>query len=366
MKVAFDYQTFALQRYGGISRYFYNLAQGLNCLGHQSKIFAPLHRNNYVKDLPQDLIKGRYFSEFPDKGYRLLMACGVLKGRMDIAAWKPDVVHETYYSRWRSGPKGVASVVTVYDMIHELFPDDFSARDRTSSVKRQAIERADHIICISESTRKDLLQLLDIPESKVSTVHLGFERFAANANDVRPNSEKPFLLYVGARGTYKNFVGVLKAVAASPKLIGDFDVLAFGGGAFSASELTMIQQLGFADGQVKQIGGDDSILGSLYKHAHAFVYPSLYEGFGLPPLEAMAQGCPVASSNTSSMPEVVGDAAVLFDPADTEDMRAAIERVVYDDACRARLIEAGNRRLDDFSWQRCAGKTASIYKSLQR
>lgn len=366
MRIAFDYQTFALQRYGGISRYFCNLSQSLNSSDQHAKIFAPLYRNNYLKSLPVDQVSGCYLREFPDRGYKLLMGYGVLKGRRDISAWKPDVVHETYYSRWRSGPKGVASVVTVYDMIHELFPGDFSARDRTSSIKRQAIERADHVVCISESTRKDLLQLLDIPESKVSTVHLGFERFVANAHDAGTNSGKPFLLYVGARGTYKNFVGVLKAVAASPKLIGDFDVVAFGGGALSASELTLIQQLGFADGQVKQIGGDDSVLGFLYKHAHAFVYPSLYEGFGLPPLEAMAQGCPVASSNTSSMPEVVGDAAVLFDPVNTEDMRAAIEQVVYDDACRARLIEAGNHRLDDFSWQRCADQTASIYKSLQR
>src|SRR6218665_147600 len=175
MKIAFDYQTFALQRYGGISRYFCNLVRTLSSSDHQAKIFAPLHRNNYIKDFPGETVKGRYLSDFPDKGYRLLMAGGILKGRMDISAWKPDVIHETYYSRWRSGPKDVASVLTVYDMIHELFPDDFSAKDRTSSVKRQAIERADHVICISESTRKDLLRLLDISESKVSTVHLGFE-----------------------------------------------------------------------------------------------------------------------------------------------------------------------------------------------
>lgn len=127
-------------------------------------------------------------------------------------------------------------------------------------------------------------------------------------------------------GLIKIFPGCSRLYSSS-RLIQTFDIFAFGGGGFSAAEQMEIKALGFQDGQVKQIGGNDSVLGSLYKQAHAFVYPSFYEGFGLPPLEAMAQGCPVASSSTSSMPEVVGDAAVLFDPADTEDIRAAIEQV---------------------------------------
>jgi glycosyltransferase involved in cell wall biosynthesis len=329
-------------------------------------VFAPLHRNNYLKKIPATLVDGRFLPSFPNRGYKLLMGYSVLKGRSKISGWKPDLVHETYYSRWRSGPSSVPSVVTVYDMIHELFPKDFSPRDKTSYVKRKAIERADHVICISESTRRDLLSLLDVAESKVSTVHLGFERFSSGPDSNELSTAKPYILYVGARGVYKNFFGLLKAVASSSRLRQDFDVIAFGGGAFSDSELADISGLGFNDGQVMQVGGDDFVLGTLYKQARAFVYPSLYEGFGLPPLEAMAQSCPVISSNTSSMPEVVGNAAVFFDPAITEDMKSAIERVVYDDELCAVLARAGHRRLDDFSWQQCAQKTASIYQSLKR
>jgi glycosyltransferase involved in cell wall biosynthesis len=108
------------------------------------------------------------------------------------------------------------------------------------------------------------------------------------------------------------------------------------------------------------------LLGELYEGAKAFVYPSIYEGFGLPPLEAMAHSCPVISSGTSSMPEIIGTAGVFFDPVNDDEMAGAIERVVYSDSEIARLVGLGHERLNQFSWQRCSQETLSIYNSLQR
>ncbi|UNM21772.1 glycosyltransferase family 4 protein [Pseudomonas sp. ArH3a] len=366
MRVAFDHQIFCLQNYGGISRYFSRIAEQMAVTGNEVGIFSPLHRNFYLQDLPEGIVHGRKAEQYPPRTTRLALIYNHLLGHNAMRAWRPQVAHETYFSRFSAVPKGCPVVLTVYDMIHELYPENFSARDQTTQLKRRAVERADHVICISQSTRQDLMRLFAVPESKLSVVHLGFEQFKRASQEVAGPSTKPYLLYVGSRHGYKNFLGLLDAVASSHRLKADFDIVAFGGGAFSASELEHAQQLGFSAGQLRQVGGDDAVLGQLYEGAKAFVYPSLYEGFGLPPLEAMAHDCPVISSGTSSMPEVIGDAGVLFDPLNGDEMAGAIERVVYSDNEIARLVELGHERLKHFSWQRCTQETLAIYQSLQR
>lgn len=370
MRIAFDYQTFVWQSYGGISRYFARLAQGLLNLEQQVEIFAPLHRNCYLSSLPQGTVNGRFINQFPPKTARLFIAYNYLNSRYKIENWKPEVVHETYYSCIGTAPKHCKSVITVYDMIHELYPNEFSVRDSTTEVKKRAIERADHIICISENTKQDLMHLHRTSASKISVVHLGFDQFIENVGDHAENklplssSVKPFLLYVGQRGGYKNFSGLLKAVASSTRLLREFDIVAFGGGPFSSSELVLISSLGFAVNQVKQICGNDALLGGYYSTARAFVYPSLYEGFGIPPLEAMAHRCPVISSHTSSMPEVIGSAAEFFNPLEVDDISRAIEDVVYSIDRSEKLLKAGTEQLLNFSWNKCAKETLSVYQSM--
>ena len=112
------------------------------------------------------------------------------------------------------------------------------------------------------------------------------------------------------------------------------------------------------------MGWDDSILNSLYKNALAFIYPSIYEGFGLPPLEAMIRECPVAVSNTSSIPEVVGDAGLYFNPNSIEDISHALSRIIFDDSLRETLISKGQERVKQFTWTNCAVETRKIYENL--
>ena len=283
-----------------------------------------------------------------------------------MARWVPDVVHETYYSTKAIASAAKPVVVTVFDMIHELFSHDFPAGDETSRRKRLAVERADHVICISESTRRDLLRLFDLPEYKVSVVHLGFDPSTAGQGGpgFRTPSGRPFILYVGVRGGYKNFVGLLRTIGSSNRLREDFDVVAFGGGAFTPDELQSIAGAGLPQSQIIQVSGDDELLSRVYSAARVFVYPSLYEGFGIPPLEAMAHSCPVVCGNTSSLPEVVGDAAELFDPSDDGALRAAIERVVYSDSAIAGLRNLARHRVQRFSWQTCANETLRVYQNL--
>lgn len=366
MRIAFDYQAFVLQSYGGISRYFTRLARGLLDMEQQVEIFAPLHRNAYLSELPMKIINGRYINRYPPKTARFFWVYNRIVSQFKIARWHPDLVHETYYSKTRSAPSHCPVVITVYDMIHELFSNEFSVNDNAAIDKRIAVDRADHVICISENTKLDLMRLHGTPASKISVVHLGFDQLAPQVFSQRfvTTSGKPFILYVGQRGGYKNFLGFLKAVALSRRLLSDFDIIAFGGARFSLDELKEISALGFSDIQVIHMSGSDAVLGSLYSSARAFIYPSLYEGFGIPPLEAMVHQCPVISSNTSSMPEVIGSAGEYFDPADTDDMRRAIEDVVFSDSRVNRLRQSGTERLTAFSWDKCSRETFDIYRSL--
>lgn len=282
-----------------------------------------------------------------------------------MARLKPEIFHETYFAARSVAPKGAVRVLTVYDMVHEKFAEMFDNPVGTTEPKRIAVARADHVLCISESTRCDLIEIFGVPEHKVSVTYLGYDLFGpmpvpAGATAVR----SPMLLYVGSRGGYKNFGGLLRAYAETRHLREHFRLCCFGGGRFSTAEQAEIASLGLGAAQVYQVGGGDDVLAGLYAEATAFVYPSLYEGFGIPPLEAMSRDCPVICSRTSSIPEVVGDAGVYFDPVDVDSIADAIVRVVESADLRRCLVESGRRRCQSFSWQRCAEDTFEIYRRL--
>jgi len=367
MRIAFDHQIFGWQEYGGISRYSLELAMALSgYCGQEVGIICPLYVNRYLDEAPSGLVmNGRRVPVFRRSGriYRLINS---ILAAPAMRRFRPDIVHETYFSRRPSAPRGVATVLTVYDMIHERFPENFSPADPTRREKAAAVFRADHIICISEQTRKDLIEFLDVPPEKTSVVHLGFalSRDGGASVGACRAPERPYLLYVGQRAGYKNFEGLLRAYAGSARLRASHDLVCFGGGAFTAKEFELMSSLRVAGAGVRQVSGDDALLESYYRHAQVFVYPSRYEGFGIPPLEAMSFDCPVVCSNVSSIPEVVGDAAEMFDPASVESMQASIERVVGDEAWRGELIRRGASRHRSFSWNRCGEQTLEIYRMV--
>lgn len=362
-KVVFDDQVFCWQEFGGISRYFYELAKRVaNGRNFSASVVAPLHVNRYLA-AGGISVKGLRIPKVRNSG-RIISALNSLIAPALIRSERPDVLHETHYYRRRSlAPRGCATVVTVFDMTREKFPDYFLARDRTSETKRAAVMRAHRVICISANTQRDLIDILGVAPEKTVVIHLGFTLTSPAAAPAPPARNRPFLLYVGPRGGYKNFDALLNAYAASAVLHDNFALLAFGGGRFSAMEAERIRALGLPD-CVRQISGDDALLSALYRQAAAFIYPSLYEGFGIPPLEAMGFDCPVICSNTSSIPEVVGDAARLFDPADIDDLRAAIEEVVGSLELRDDLVRRGRARIQRFSWDRTAMETMDIYREL--
>jgi glycosyltransferase involved in cell wall biosynthesis len=364
-RVIYDYQIFLSQKYGGISRYFYELARRIERTpGFTADIYAPLYANSYLAAGTVNKW-GFKVAKLP-KIWRLYEALDRTLSYAYFAAAKPAIVHETYYSGLRLAPRRCPIVVTVYDMIHEKFGHLFKPGDPTSAFKRKSVDRADKIICISENTRRDLIDIFNVPEEKTVTVPLAFSLDVAGRIDRSTFHAKnvPYLLFVGNRDHHKNFRNLLKAYASSRLLQHNFSLIAFGGPAFSAAEYQLMDDLQISREKIERYSGGDALLAELYRGAAAFVYPSLYEGFGIPPLEAMSNDCPVVCSNTSSMPEVVGDAAVLFDPAEPDEIRRAIESVVHSQDLRDKLIAHGRIRVQQFSWDRCAAETAGVYSSV--
>lgn len=362
MKVFYDHQAFVMQSHGGISRYFCELASRLPALGCETQIIAPLHFNKHLRaangiDLVGTYVPPIRYTAATRRVLNRLLAAAIIKRRV-----AKGVLHQTYYNM-DADAGSARRIVTVYDMIHERFPEDCKTRDLTREHKPVAVARADHVICISENTRKDLVDIFGVPREKTSVIYLACD-FSQASGTVKRQSNRPYLAYVGLRRGYKNFNALLEAYAASRELSESLDLVCFGGGVFTSAEQAAIVASGLQK-RVHQVSGNDDALKQHYANAVAFVYPSMYEGFGIPPLEAMTMGCPVVCANTSSLPEVVGNAAEMFDPHDVAGLTAAILRAL-DPERRRELVNLGFTRVKEFSWDRCARETLEVYKAVSQ
>lgn len=360
MKLFYTYDIFNEQRYGGISRYYFELIRRIPPEIADVKIMSGLYVNEYIKELP--VVKGFRVPQLRYTGFIRQIANSIYQRIMLKGSNSQTIVHQTYYYEPRIKCPGKV-VVTIYDMLHEIYPQYFHAADDTTLLKRQSCERADVIISISHSTKNDLIRLFGIAPEKIIVIHL-----SSSLKTLGPfKSGRPFhdayILFVGVRYGHKNFEGLIKAFAASASLKNNFHVICFGGGSFSDTEHEMLKNLGI-EKHVHQVSGNDELLCNYYKNALAFVCPSLYEGFGIPILEAMELSCPVICTNTSSVPEVAGDAAVYFDPSNIGSMRDALEATLFNQHLLCDLKKRGLKQQSMFSWDRCASETLAVYNSL--
>ena len=367
MHIAYDHQVFSRQQYGGISRYFCELARNLSIIStHHIEIFAPFHFNEYLPILSNASHNGLKLQRLPIvlgpftvMKINTVLAHIALKFRNNL-----DILHETYYSQSDYKPASAKRIITVYDMTHEIFSDSYLRGSEVPQLKAYAVQRADHVICISKNTQRDLIERLSVPEEKTSVTHLSYSLTASKPIRMPHLTDKPFILFVGERGGYKNFAKLLRAFGGAKMLRDNFSLLCFGGGSFSSHEKKLINDLSLSTYDIIQVSGTDRFLSEIYSNAKAFVYPSLYEGFGIPLLEAMSLGCPVACSNTSSFPEIVGDAAEFFDPDDEHEISTAIQQIVFHSDRARHLTEKGHERIKHFSWAKCAKQTLNIYENL--
>lgn len=367
MNILYDHQIFSLQTYGGISRYFSELIHGINSNTiHTAQLSLAYTNNVYAHDL---LVSNRSFlrnRNFPKK-MPLLYNINKISSSFDLLTKSHDLVHATYYDPYILPLlKGRPFVITFLDMIHEKFGSQFTrelAYDGTiTKHKRLVANRADCIIAISESTKRDIVNLLDIDPSKISVVYLGNSLLLPPPELVNAEVELPYLLFVGNRSMYKNFTGLLKAIHPILKKH-KIKLVCAGGGVFTKGEKEFIKTLNVAE-FVSQQSFNDKTLPLLYQNALAFIFPTLYEGFGIPVLEAFACDCPCIISEVSSLPEIAGEAALYIEPTIPESIAYAVEKIIGNSALRETLIQKGREQLAKFSWQRTIDDTVNLYQSI--
>ena len=363
MKVLFDHQIFVNQTFGGISRYFYELYKRFaTSYDNESEISSKFTNNVYLKEegitgfFPNQVFKGK------QRAYNYINQLNTVS---KLRKRKYDIFHPTYFDNYflkYIGDKPF--VITFFDMIHERFAHKFVELANDKSVlenKYILAKSASRIIAISEATKRDMVEIMGIDPSKIDVVYLG-SSFDASIASQKSFIEKPYLLFVGTRNIYKNFVFFLKSIQS---LIGSGEIILVcaGGGAFTDSEIKLIADLNLK-GKVIHEGINDFKLASLYRHAEAFVFPSLYEGFGIPVLEAFACKCPCIISNVSSLPEIGGNAAAYFDPSDSLSILSSVTNIINDVKEQDRLRLAGENRLKLFSWNNTFEESLAIYNNI--
>ena len=286
---------------------------------------------------------------------------------------RPDVFHSPHYVL----PPAVRcrSVVTIHDTIHLTFPQylpNKAAHAYARASMWSAVRRSHRILTVSEASKRDILHFFNVPEDKIVVVYNAIdERFwhTPHPQDVtrvreRFQLDQRFVLYVGNIKPHKNVVRLIEAFHALRRGdLADLKLLIIGDEISKHPGLRRAVHACKLHKHVRFLGYlPDDTLAILYRLASVFVFPSLYEGFGLPPLEAMASGTPVVTSNVSSLPEVAGDAAMLVDPYDTESIVDGIRRVLTDAAFAAELRRRGFLRARDFSWERSVAQIWRVYR----
>ena len=389
MKILYDYQIFTKQNYGGVSRYFYELMDNLRA--HKIDIEIPINysKNIYIKeaDFLSRPLKG--YTEYKDfllglrpkgkaKIYKLLQKLNFIKNaetanqKISIERLKKqnfDIFHPTYYDSYFLKYIGKKPfVLTIYDMIHETYPELFSADNKIARQKKILAQKADKIIAISENTKKDIIKFIGINEDKILVIHLG-NSINRQENNLKINTDllkklpEKYILFVGNRASYKNFDNFSKALIPLFKINKKLNAVCAGGGEFSDKEINFFKTFNITD-KLRQYSVNDYDMTLLYKNALVFVFPSLYEGFGLPILEAFNCGCPVAASNRGSLPEIAGNAAAYFNPEDISSITDAINNIIADDGTKEKMKKNGFEQLKKFSWEKTAEKTLDVYNSI--
>ena len=365
MKIIFDYQIFYLQKYGGISRYFYELAKHLNQIKYcNAKIVAPYHLNEYLLESDSKsisfslnpILKKIFYNRYIDK--RIFV--NEQAARLACQYSKPSVLHETFYTNrfTHSAPK----VITIHDMIYELFSDHSEEEKRNIESKKKAILEADAIIAVSENTKKDLISFYPQVADITSVVYHGINHIDEESISSYKNF-KPYILFVGNRDWYKNFLILLEVYIANSDIASNFDLICFGGKNFTKEEQQLIDKHGLSS-QVKWLKGNDLLLYQLYKGASVLAYLSKYEGFGFHVLEAMNFNCPVICSKGSSLPEVAGKFATFINVTEKQEVEKALKEVLLYYSAEINSKKQVKEWVNSFTWSKCASQTMEVYNKL--
>ena len=357
-RVVFDSDIFSGQVHGGVSRYYAEVIPRLDRFGVEPRLVVPLSVNEHLQLRRPEVwgvrLPERMLTRATRRAARLASkAADQIVPRL----LRPDILHQTLY--WNHYPRSWKRAVTVVDMIPEILPEDVSASAHKG--KREACQAASLIFTISEKTKEDLLRIYPDLECPVEVTPLAVD--AAFYSRHARGQEGDQILFVGHRGGYKNFHTFAEAASRLLQRHPELSVLCVGGGPFEDDELRPFRERG-TEARCRGVTVRDVELPSLYRNSKAFVFPSKYEGFGIPILESFAAGCPAIISRASCFPEVADEAAEYFDPENADELFHVLSRMVSDKQRREELRALGFQRLTHFSWERTAELTRDGYMKI--
>jgi len=362
VKILYDHQIFSIQKYGGVTRYFCELIKNLPSQ-HQFNL-ALLFSDNYYLNGNFDLIKKKNI--LPDKDFKgkhfikkKIYSINEWYSKYCISSDKFDLFHPTFYNSYFLKLLKKPYIITVHDLIIFKHRNVSEKPDFTISQMINVINHASHLIAISENTKKDLIDILKVNPDKIDVIYHGYNGIISKKNT---QNRGRYILFVGRRGEYKNFKTFVQAISQLLKREKELKLICVGD-HFDSEEMIFLTELGISNQVVALTIGDDE-LNEIYSNALVFVFPSLYEGFGMPILESFANNCPVCLSNTSCFPEIAGSAGAYFDPYDKESILAAVEKVIYDNVYAEELTRAGQNRLMNYSWTKTVDETLKTYSKV--
>lgn len=352
----------------GISRYTWHLLQALAELDNDDEFIVFQHRKHRSPLIQQaNFRRATLFAPVHHRLEQPLLAAELVRFRLDLLH-STDFIPPLYTT--------IRSVITVHDLAFLHYPHFLTTESAAYYGQiDKAVVKAAHIIVPSEYTRQDLIAQLGAPADKVTVIHeaanpifrpLPFAETLRAVQERYGLSER-FILCVGTIEPRKNISGLLKAFAhlRNKYTPGDVMLAIAGGKGWLYEETIELVKSLHLEAHVRFLGRvPDEDLHQLYVAARCHIHPAHYEGFGLPPLEAMACGTPTIVSNVSSLPEVVGDAALLVNPLDIEEIAVAMQRLLTDDDLHVELSEKGLQRANTFSWERAARRTLDVYRKV--
>ncbi|MEX8548565.1 MAG: glycosyltransferase family 4 protein [Mucilaginibacter sp.] len=391
MKILYDFQMFTTQNVGGISRYVYELITNFDQdnsitweipIIYSSNIYLKTHpffkdtllpnpfllsdtidhvsKAKYIKDkILYKLINKHNQGRFLVMEYEKNKALSIEK----IKEGNFDIFHPTYFDGYfMDFISNKPFVLTVHDMINQVFPEMMMYQPDKS---KAMVDRADRIITVSENTKKDLINIFNVDEQKIDVVYLANsleDKLDYVSEEFKQKIPAKYLLFVGGRLDYKNFLFFAQMFASLKRGNEDLYIVCTGS-PFNASEQYLFKKLGIENYVYNTFVNDDELV-YLYKNAIAFVFPSMYEGFGLPVLEAFSCGCPAVISNTSSLSEIGEDAVIYFEPKNPASMLNALESVISNPLLREEKIAKGYEQLKKYSWEKTARQTKRVYEKV--
>jgi glycosyltransferase involved in cell wall biosynthesis len=365
MKILYDHQAFTTQDFGGISRYFWELICYFSTLD-TIEVNLPIFFTNNIYLKEEVVPHYKLFPKYKIKGkVKFIRFINHYYSHHRISKLDYDILHPTNYNDYHLAINNKPFVITIHDMIHENYGKTYPElyNEKLLKLKKSLASKASRIIAVSENTKKDILKFYDhIDESKIEVIYHG--NSIDEDEELSTNIKVPdnYLLYVGTRKHYKNFFFFLRACKQFIEKNKDFKVVLAGGGILLKPEVDYINDLGLKNQVIHYHKVSDSELHLIYKKAFAFIFPSLYEGFGIPVLEGFNMKVPVLISNATALPEVGKDAALQFDPTKEDDLVDKLEQV-KDASLRESLIKKGIDRAKLFTWEKTAEQTLKVYKS---